>query len=102
MPSFEITRRRFLMTGAATAATLAVSGPAWAAYPDKPVKWIVGFPPGGATDTVARLVGHPMSEALGKPIVVDNRPGAGSSVGAAALASSPRTAIPWEAPIMGR
>ncbi|CDM63098.1 tripartite tricarboxylate transporter substrate binding protein [Rhizobium favelukesii] len=89
MPSFEITRRRFLMTGAATAATLAASGPAWAAYPDKPVKWIVGFPPGGATDTVARLVGHSMSEALGKPIVVDNRPGAGSSVGATALAGSP-------------
>ncbi len=89
MPNFEITRRRFLMTGAATAATLAMSDAAWAAYPDKPVKWIVGFPPGGATDTVARLVGHPMSEALGRPIVVDNRPGAGSSVGATALASSP-------------
>jgi len=89
MTKFEITRRRFLVTGAAATATLSLSTPAWAAYPSKPVKWIVGYPPGGATDTVARLIGHPMSGALGQPIVVDNRPGAGSSVGAAALATAP-------------
>jgi tripartite-type tricarboxylate transporter receptor subunit TctC len=86
MKSQQITRRRILAAGLA-AGTLA--RPAWAAFPERPVRWIVGYPPGGATDTIARLLGQPFSSRIGQPIVVDNRPGAGSAVGAAALAQSP-------------
>jgi len=62
---------------------------AQARYPDKPVKIIVGFPAGQATDTVARLVAERLSQSMGQPFVVDNRPGQGGSVGLAALAKAP-------------
>lgn len=82
------TRRELLGIGLGAGAAL-VTTPAWAAYPEKPVKWIVGYPPGGATDAIARLLSQPMTKTLAQPLVIDNRPGAGSSVGAVALASSP-------------
>lgn len=85
MTDFNLTRRQLIVAGIASCA---ISSTAWAAYPEKPVRWIVGYPPGGATDTIARLLGNPMSTMIGRPIIVDNRPGAGSSVGAAALATS--------------
>jgi tripartite-type tricarboxylate transporter receptor subunit TctC len=49
-------------------------------YPDKPIRMIVGFPPGGAPDTVARLLAQKLSEALGKPVVMDNATGAGGNI----------------------
>ena len=58
------------------------------AYPNKPIKWIVPYPPGGITDTTTRLVVQKVSEALGQPIVVENKPGANSIVGAEAAAKS--------------
>ena len=58
-------------------------------YPSKPIHLIVPFAPGGGNDNVARLVGKRAGESLGKPIVVDNRPGAGGVVGADAAAKSP-------------
>ena len=85
MTTRGFTRRHIL---AALAASAAVT-PARAAYPEKPVKWIVGYPPGGATDVLARLLGQSLSARIGQPVVVDNRPGAGSSLGATALAKSP-------------
>lgn len=87
MTEFKLTRRQ-LLAAAGGVATYAASSTAWAAYPDRPLRWIVGYPPGGATDTIARLLGHPMSNVIGRPVIIDNRPGAGSSVGAAALATS--------------
>ncbi|WP_245153434.1 Bug family tripartite tricarboxylate transporter substrate binding protein [Allopusillimonas ginsengisoli] len=71
-------------TIAATA--MMVSSPAAAAYPDKPIRMIVGFSAGGTTDVVARIVGKEMGDALGQPVVVENRPGAGSNIAAGAVA----------------
>ena len=51
------------------------------AYPDRPVRFILPFPPGGGTDIIGRLVGQRLSDQLGQPLVVENRPGAGSHVG---------------------
>ncbi|WP_353233709.1 tripartite tricarboxylate transporter substrate binding protein [Diaphorobacter ruginosibacter] len=59
---------------------------AQAAYPRQPLKWIVPFPAGGGTDAVARLLGQAMSGALAQPLVVDNRPGAGTMIGGEAIA----------------
>jgi tripartite-type tricarboxylate transporter receptor subunit TctC len=58
----------------------AISGMA-AAYPDKPLRMIVGFPPGGGADIMARLIGEPLGAHLGVQVVIDNRPGAGSATG---------------------
>ncbi len=57
-------------------------------YPAKPVKLVVGFAPGGAADYVARTIGEPMARALGQPIVIENKAGAGSSIAADAVAKS--------------
>ena len=60
------------------------------AYPTKPIRFIVGFTPGGATDLVARTISQKLGEALGQPVVVDNRPGAASNIAAELVATSPK------------
>jgi len=64
----------------ACAASIAVS--AFAQYPSKPIRFVVGFPPGGSADPTARLLGQALSEQVGQPVVIENRPGGDSSIGA--------------------
>ena len=59
------------------------------AYPTKPIHMIVGFPPGGGTDAVARIISPRLTELLGQSIVIDNRPGATGTVAAGIVAKSP-------------
>jgi tripartite-type tricarboxylate transporter receptor subunit TctC len=83
-----LTRRTFFCAVAACGA----SGSTWAqAYPRKPIRIVVGFAPGGPADVVGRLIGQRMSSVLGHGFVIDNRPGAGGTIGARALAESDRT-----------
>jgi len=86
-------RRRLLATaGAALCLGVPVFAPAFAqaqAYPTKPVKLVVPYPPGGPTDIVARLVAQKLSDAMGQQFIIDNRPGAGGNPGAELVARSP-------------
>src|SRR5262245_60932054 len=82
----KLPRRKFLRLAAGAAALPAVSRIARAqAYPSRPVHVIVGFPPGGTADIVARLMGQRLSERLGQPFVIENRPGAGTNIATEAL-----------------
>lgn len=72
---------KLLATAAALAGLTGFSAGAAAAYPDHPIRLVVGFSAGGTTDVVARIVGKEISQELGQPVVVENRPGAGSNIG---------------------
>jgi tripartite-type tricarboxylate transporter receptor subunit TctC len=83
-------RRKFLHLPAGVAALPAVSRIAWAqAYPTRPVRCIVGYPPGGGTDIFVRLVGPPLSERLGQPFIIENRGGAASNIATEAVVRAP-------------
>jgi tripartite-type tricarboxylate transporter receptor subunit TctC len=82
----KLPRRNFLHLAAGAAALPAVSRFAWAqAYPSRPVRLIVGWPPGGAADVVGRLTGQLLLERLGQPFVIENRPGAGGNLATEAV-----------------
>jgi tripartite-type tricarboxylate transporter receptor subunit TctC len=83
-------RRQFLHLAAGAAALPVVPRIAFAqAYPSRPVRWIVGFAPGGGNDIVARLMGQWLSERLGQPFVIENRPGAGSNIATEVVVNAP-------------
>lgn len=83
-------KRNFLIAGlAALACALPLSAAQAADYPTKPVKIIVGYPPGGTTDLLARLVGVQLQDGLKQPVVIENKPGAGGGIGADAVAKAP-------------
>jgi len=85
-----ITGKKLLQSVAAATMALAVSALAVAqtAYPAKPVRWVVGYPAGGGTDFLARTVGAQVSQQLGQPVLVDNRPGAGAIIASENVARS--------------
>ena len=84
-----IDRRQFLHL-AAGGAVPAVSRAALAqTYPSRPIRLVVGFPPGGGTDTIARLMGQALSERLGQPFIIETRPGAGTNIGTEAVVRAP-------------
>ena len=83
-------RRQFLHLAAGAAALAVASRVAVAqAYPTRPVHWIVGFPPGGGADTVARIIASWLSERLGQQVIIENRPGAGTNIAVQAVVNSP-------------
>src|SRR5205085_653814 len=83
----KLPRRRFLQLAAGAVTLPAVSRMARAqAYPSRPVRIIVGFPPAGAADILTRIMGQWLSERLGQPFVIENRAGAGGNIGTEAVA----------------
>ena len=85
----KLPRRNFLHLAASAAALPVVSRFAWAqAYPSRPVRIIVGFAPGGATDIMARLMGQSLSERLRQPFVIENKPGAATNIATEAVVNA--------------
>ncbi|UXC37896.1 tripartite tricarboxylate transporter substrate binding protein [Cupriavidus gilardii] len=82
--------RRLAIAAAAIPLSIAATAPssAWAAFPDKPIRMVVPFAPGGGTDLIARAMGVTMSEDLGQPVIIDNKPGGGTIIGTEAVAKS--------------
>jgi tripartite-type tricarboxylate transporter receptor subunit TctC len=86
----KLPRRNFLHLAAGAAALPAVSRIAWAqTYPSRPVRLIVPIAPGGASDITARLIGQWLSERLGQPFIIENRPGGGNNIGTEAVVRAP-------------
>ena len=84
----RVSRKSFLTLAAG--AMLALAGAAHAAdYPTRPIKWIVPYPPAGTTDVLARIVAQWLTEKLGQPVVVENRPGVGNNLGTEAVINAP-------------
>jgi len=83
-------RRRFVnLAGAAVSACLVSRLARAQTYPTRPLRWIVGFAAGGSTDILARVIGQWLSERLGQPIVIENRPGAGSNIATETVVNAP-------------
>jgi tripartite-type tricarboxylate transporter receptor subunit TctC len=86
----KLPRRNFLHLAAGAAALPVLPRIATAqAYPSRPIRWVVGFVPGGATDIIARLMGQWLSERLGQSVVIENRPGAGSNIATELVVNAP-------------
>ena len=88
MPHATLSRRRFSLATAAAAASLAAPSFAQSAWPNKPIRIVVPYTPGGFTDQMARLVQVGLQTRLGQPVVIDNKPGANSLIGVDAVAKA--------------
>ena len=87
-----VQRRRLLAAAAALACTSQARAQAW---PTRALRLIVPFPPGSSPDLVARLIAEPLTTALGQPVVVDNKPGAGGKLGTAFAAHAQGDGQTW-------
>ena len=76
-----------LLTGLAALAS--IGNAAAADYPNRPIKWVVPYPPGGTTDVLARIMAQYLTERLGQQVLVENRPGAGNNIGTEAVVTAP-------------
>ena len=86
----KLPRRQFLQVVGAAAAGAALSRRAWALdYPVKPIRWIVGYPAGGSADTVSRILAQWLTERLGQPVIIENKPGAATNISLQAAINSP-------------
>src|SRR5438876_2474024 len=86
----DLLRREFLHLAAGAAAQPALSRRSWAqTYPSRPLRLLIGFSAGGGADIVGRLIGQWLQERLGQPVVIENRPGAGTNVATEALVRAP-------------
>jgi tripartite-type tricarboxylate transporter receptor subunit TctC len=86
----KLPRRRFLYLATAAAALPSLSQMATAqSYPTRPVRFIIGYPPGGSADLTARLLGQWLSERLGQPFVIESRPGASTNIATEAVVRAP-------------
>jgi tripartite-type tricarboxylate transporter receptor subunit TctC len=86
----KLLRRQFLHLAMGAAALPAMSRTAIAqAYPTRPVRWIIGFPPGGGADIVARIMARWLSDQLGQQVIIENKPGAGMNIATQAVVNSP-------------
>lgn len=81
--------RRQLIASSAALATLGLPAHAQGSFPNKPLRIVVPYPPGGSSDIIARAISQVLSESLGQPVVVDNKPGANGNLGAGLVAQSP-------------
>jgi tripartite-type tricarboxylate transporter receptor subunit TctC len=89
MMKTKLPRRKFVRLAAAALALPAIRHAAWAqTYPTRPVRWLLGFAPGGPNDVLARLLGQHLSEKLGQPFVIESRPGAGGNLATQAVANA--------------
>src|SRR5690349_5512930 len=86
MLDLRVSRRAALALPALGAASASAQAPTPSAWPDRSLTLLHGFPPGGGADTVARLIAAPLGEQLGKPVVVEGRPGASGNIASLALA----------------
>jgi tripartite-type tricarboxylate transporter receptor subunit TctC len=86
----ELPRRRFLRLAAGAALMPSTSRFGWTqGYPRRPIRWVVGFPPGGSSDIVARILAPWLSERLGQQVIVENKPGAGTNLAAQSVINAP-------------
>jgi tripartite-type tricarboxylate transporter receptor subunit TctC len=86
----QILRRGFLQLTASAATLAASSLNAWALdYPTRAIHWVIGFPPGGGADIVARIMGAWLSERLGQQIIIENKPGAATNIATQTVINSP-------------
>jgi len=82
-------RMRIIATGLLIAVLGASTSAVADDYPARPIKWVVGYPAGGTTDILARLIGQWLSEHLGAQVIIENRPGAGNNIGTEAVINAP-------------
>lgn len=88
MPQAPLSRRLFNLSAASVAVSVALPCLAQAAWPSRPIRIIVPYTPGGFTDQMARLVQQGLSQRLGQPVIIDNKPGANSLIGVDAIAKA--------------